>query len=56
MNQDYTIRLETKNDYREAEQLTREAIFGTCTAPDVWSIMSCTSSGTIPPLSRSWIS
>ena len=27
MNQDYTIRLETKNDYREAEQLTREAFW-----------------------------
>ena len=48
------IRPETKDDYRAAENLTREA--GMFTGPAVWSTMCCTVIGMTRHLCRSWTS
>ena len=49
------IRLETKDDYRAVENLTRESS-GMFTGPAAWSIMYCTAIGMTRHLCRSWTS
>lgn len=49
------IRLETKDDYRAVENLTREA-FWMFTGPAAWSTMCCTVIEMIRHLCRSWTS
>ena len=49
------IRLETKDDYRAVENLTRES-FWNVYRPAVWSTMCCTVIGLTRHLCRSWTS
>ena len=49
----FTIRLETKDDYRNVENLTREA-FWNVYRPAAWSTMCCTAIGMTRPSCRNW--
>lgn len=53
MKKNITIRLENENDYRNVENLTREA-FGMSTVPAAWSTMYCIAIGRTRTLCRSW--